>query len=107
MSDVLIRPSALGGCGTCPCHAALLQAANTTQLRMLRDSKGYPRKQGESWAEWNQRSLRMCRIQLHKAKHERGSTFILRQIWQMHGHIARGCRVGKKLLSEGFTVVAG
>ena len=42
---------------------------------------------------------RMCRVQLHKFKHERWSTFILRQIWQLHGHVARGCEVGKKLLA--------
>ena len=43
MSDVLIRPSALWGCGNWPCHAALLQAASTVQLRILRDSGGLPR----------------------------------------------------------------
>ena len=80
MSDVLIRPSALWGCGTWPCHAALLQAANTVQLRILRDSGGYTRKMGETWTEWNQRSLRMCRVHFHKLKHERWSTFILKQI---------------------------
>ena len=96
MSDVLIRPSSLWGCGTWPCHTALLQAANTVQLRILRDSGGYPRKTRETWADWNQRSLRMCRVQLHKYKHERWSTFILRQIWQLHGHVARGPEVGKK-----------
>ena len=58
MSDVLIRPSALWGCGTWPCHAALLQAANTVQLRILRDSGGYTKKTGETWTEWNQRSGR-------------------------------------------------
>ena len=35
MSDALIRPSALWGCRTWPCHTALLQAANTVQLRIL------------------------------------------------------------------------
>ena len=99
MSDALIRPSASWGCGTWPCHTALLQAANTAQLRILRDSGRYPRKTGETWSDWNQRSLRMCRVQLYKYKHERWSTFILRQIWQLHGHIARGSEVGKKLLA--------
>ena len=99
MSDALIRPSALWGCGTWPCHSALLQAADTMQLRILRDSGGYTRRTGEAWAEWNQRSLRMCRVHFHKMQHERWSTFILRQIWQLHGHIARGCEAGRKLLA--------
>ena len=99
MSDVLIRPSALWGCGTWPCHAALLQAANTVQLRILRDSGGYTRKAGETWKEWNQRFLRMCRVLLHKLKHECWSTVILKQIWTLHGHVARGCEMGKKLLA--------
>ena len=99
LSDILTRPSALWGCGTWPCHAALLQAANTVQLRILRDSGGYARRPGETWSERNRRSLRMCRVYLHKAKHDRWSTFILRQIWQMQGHVARGCEMGRRLLA--------
>ena len=99
MSNALIRPSALWACGTWPCHSALLQAGNTMQLRILRDSGGYTRRTGEAWAEWNPRSLRMCRVHFHKMQHERWSTFILRQIWQLHGHIARGCEAGRKLLA--------
>ena len=76
MADIIIRPAALWGCGTWPCHAALLQAANTMQLRMLRDSGTYGRHQGETWAEWNQRTLRQCRLCLYRAKLGRWSTVI-------------------------------
>ena len=75
------------------------QAANTVQLRFLRDSGGYTRKTGETWTEWNQRSLRTCRVHFHKLKHERWSTFILKQIWTLHGHVAKKCEMGKKLLA--------
>ena len=108
-ADILIRPAALRGCGTWPCHAALLQAANTMQLRILRDSGNYGRHQGEIWAEWNQRTLRQCRLSLHRTKQGRWSTFILGQIWQLHGHVARGCEMGRTFNSgvERFALVAG
>ena len=89
-AGIIIRPAALWGCSTWPCHVALLQAANAMQLRILRDSGNYGQCQGETWAEWSQRTLRQCRLCLHKAKHGRWSTFILGQTWQLPGHIARG-----------------
>ena len=52
---------------------------------------------GKHGQNWNQHSLRQRRPCVHKAKHERWSTFILRQIWHMHGlgRVARGCEMGK------------
>ena len=87
--DTLVRPAALWGCSTWPTHAAILQAANTLQLRFLRHSKNPKRKVGETWAQWNQRTLRSARSRLFHVGGQRWYTFILSQIWSLHGHLAR------------------
>ena len=46
--DTLVRPAALWGCGTWPSHAAILQAAFTIQLRLLRDAKQLKRLRGRA-----------------------------------------------------------
>ena len=52
--DTLVRPAALCGGRTWPSHAAILQAANTIQLRLLRDAKQPKKLKGEDWKTWNQ-----------------------------------------------------
>ena len=53
---------------------------------MLKQSRG----KTEPWLEWYKRSLRMARVQIHKRKIERWSTFVLARIWPLYGHVARG-----------------
>ena len=88
--NALIRNSALWGCETWPVHDTLLKQANHLQLDHLRQMLHVNRKPGECWADWNKRSLRQARVQLHKQKSFRWSSYILERIWTFGGHLSRG-----------------
>ncbi|CAE7774197.1 unnamed protein product [Symbiodinium sp. CCMP2592] len=53
---------------------------------------------GEAWTDWNKRSLRMARTHLLKNKIERWSTYILRMIWGVWGHVARAGDITYQML---------
>ena len=90
LHNTYVRSSALWACGTWPPQECLLKQANSLQLTQIRNMLGKKRLAGETWTDWNTRSLRAARTTLHKEGITRWSTFILRQIWGLNGHIARG-----------------
>ncbi|CAE7531013.1 unnamed protein product [Symbiodinium sp. CCMP2592] len=59
---------------------------------------GGARAPGEAWADWNKRTLRVARVHLYKHKVERWSTYILRMIWGVWGHVARAQDVTFEML---------
>ena len=85
---ILVRQSALWACETWPCVEYVLKAANTLQLLHARTITKQPRAPGEEWTEWNVRTMRKSRVLLFQCHIERWSTFILRQIWGLLGHVA-------------------
>ncbi|CAE7787600.1 unnamed protein product [Symbiodinium sp. CCMP2592] len=66
-----------------------LRQANTIQLHTLRSSFRIGKNKGESWQEWNSRSLRLCRAWLAATSRPRWSTSILTLQHTLHGHWAR------------------
>ncbi|CAE7305788.1 unnamed protein product [Symbiodinium sp. CCMP2592] len=98
LHTVLVRQSALWACETWPCVDYVLKAANTLQLLHARAMMSPPRQAGESWPDWNVRTMRRARLQLHQSKIDRWSSFILQQIWGLMGHIAHGDVVASKML---------
>ncbi|CAE7712228.1 pol [Symbiodinium sp. CCMP2592] len=98
LHTVLVRQSALWACETWPCVDYVLKAANALQLLHTRTMMSPQRHAGESWPDWNARTMRRARLQLHQCKIDRWSSFILQQIWGLMGHIARGDIVASKML---------
>ena len=89
MHQTLVRSAALWGCPAWPPQAALLQAANTTQLLQARAMICGGRTPTETWQDWHIRSLRKTRAVLHQNKVMRWSTHSLQMQWQLWGHIGR------------------
>ena len=88
--NALVRNAALWGGETWPVHDTLLKQANHMQMDHLRQMLHINKKPGEAWAEWNKRSLRQARVQLHKQRTTRWSSFTLERIWTFWGHLVRG-----------------
>ena len=44
----------------------------------------------EQWAAWQSRTLRSALVHLQRNKIERWSSYILKRIWSLWGHMARG-----------------
>ena len=59
---IYVRPAALWGCSAWPPHDTLLKGANACQLHYVRKIMRLGRKAGETWVDWNQRSLRGARV---------------------------------------------
>ena len=78
--NALVRNSALWGCEAWPVRDTLLKQANHLQMDHLRQMLHINRSPGECWADWNKRSLRQARVQLHT----------LERIWTFWGHLSRG-----------------
>ena len=57
------------------------------------------RRPGESWKDWNVRTLRAARLAIHRAGPPRWSTFALERMWDMYGHMARAEQGGRAMLS--------
>ncbi|CAE7394441.1 unnamed protein product [Symbiodinium necroappetens] len=87
MHQTLVRSAALWGCPAWPPQAALLQAANTTQLLQARTMICGGRSPTEAWQDWHIRSMRKTRAALHQYKIMRWSTHSLQMQWQLWGHI--------------------
>ncbi|CAE7250880.1 unnamed protein product [Symbiodinium sp. KB8] len=85
--NVIVREAALWGAPTWPIHDSLLRTANTTQLQHIRIMMDLRRRPGESWHEWNTRTLRAARVTLHKLEIPRWSTRVLEAIWNLWGHV--------------------
>ena len=66
-----------------------LHALNVVQLQTCRTAFGLKRYRGESWVDWNQRSLRLVRLWLHSNNCARWSTRVLSLQHMLHGHWAR------------------
>ena len=62
---------------------AILRTANGIQLHRTRDMLKIARTPGETWVDWNTRSLRQARIALVKYKIPRWSTRILEAMWNL------------------------
>ena len=90
LHDTYVRSTALWGCPTWPIHETLLKQANSTQQAQVRQMMGHSRRAGESWSEWNTRTLRLARLALHFHGIQRWSTWALQNIWSFTGHVARG-----------------
>ena len=87
--NMVVREAGLWGSPTWPVNDSTLRAANGIQLHHTRDMMQVGRKPGESWVEWNTRSLRLARIILVKYKIPRWSTRILEATWNLWGHVGR------------------
>ncbi|CAE7484674.1 unnamed protein product [Symbiodinium sp. CCMP2592] len=66
-----------------------LRQANVLQLHVLRDSFRLHRRPGESWVDWNSRTMRQCRAWLASQGQNRWSSCILTLQHTLHGHWAR------------------
>ena len=66
-----------------------LREANLLQLHTLRSALGLKRLSGETWVDWNSRTIRFCRVWLHNQGHPRWSEKILGLQHNLHGHWAR------------------
>ena len=66
-----------------------LKQANTLQLHVLRSAFRIAREAGETWQDWNSRSMRLCRAWLAYNCRPRWSTSLLRLQHTLHGHWAR------------------
>ena len=55
--------------------AAIFKAANSTQTAQVRRMMHPGRRPGESWEEWNVRTLRAARLAIHRAGVPRWSTY--------------------------------
>ena len=87
--NIIVREAALWEAPTWPIHDSLLRAANTAQLQHIRIMMDLRRRPGESWHEWNTRTLRAARVTLHKLEIPRWSTRALEAIWSLWGHVGR------------------
>ena len=96
---ILVRQAALWSCQTWPCTEYVLRSANTLQALQIRRMLKQRRGATEPWLDWHKRSLRLTRVQIHRCKIERWSTFILEQIWSLYGHVARGDVATASMLS--------
>ena len=63
---MVVREAGLWGSPTWPVNDSILRTANGIQLHHTRDMLKVGRTPGESWVEWNTRSLRLARIALVK-----------------------------------------
>ena len=81
--------------GALHCGQAELQAFNTLQLQTCRAAFGLKRYRGETWVDWNKRSLRLVRLWLHTNNWPRWSTRVLSLQHMLHGHWARRTEVVK------------
>ena len=70
-----------------------LHSLNLVQLHTCRSSFGLKRYAGETWVDWNKRSLRMVRLWLHTNHVSRWSERILTLQHMLHGHWARRTEV--------------
>ena len=86
----LVRNSVLYVAETWPVSHRLLKAANSLQSHHMRVMLHLGRRPTEAWADWHVRSLRTARLQLQRGGWERWSTYILKRIWSLWGHMARG-----------------
>ena len=60
------------------------------QVQHLRGMLFLNRRPSEQWAAWQIRTLRLARIHLQRNNIEGWSSFILKRIWSLWGHMARG-----------------
>ena len=86
----LVRNAALYAAETWPAHQCILRAANSLQAQHIREMLFLNRRPGEQWAAWQTRTLRLARLHLHRHHIERWSSYTLKRIWSLWGHMARG-----------------
>ena len=89
LHQTLVRGAALWGCPAWPVNAALLQAANSTQLLQIRSMITGKCPPGEAWQDWHKRTMRKARALLHHHKFLRWSTHSLQLQWNLWGHVGR------------------
>eukprot|EP00439_Symbiodinium_sp_Y106_P049719 s4275_g6.t1 len=94
MHTTLVRNAALWASQAWPITETLSKAVNSTHLRHIRAMMGDKRHPGETWVDWNSRSLRRARVQLFQSGEPRWSTFVLGQTWGLYGHMARSSQGG-------------
>eukprot|EP00439_Symbiodinium_sp_Y106_P068616 s3102_g11.t1 len=97
MHTTLVRNAALWAGQSWPSTETLHKAVNTTQLRQLRTMLGDHRSPGETWVDWNCRTLRRARVALFQSGEPRWSTFLLSQTWGLYGHMARSPEAARVL----------
>ena len=83
-----------------------LHALNLVQLQTCRSAFGLRRYAGETWVDWNKRSLRLVRVWLHSHQVPRWSTRILCLQHMLHGHWARRVEVVRGAPQPGPTMKA-
>ena len=86
----LVRNAPLYAAETWPVHQRILRAANSIQTQHLRGMLFLNRQPTEQWAAWQSRTLRSALVHLQRNKIERWSSYILKRIWSLWGHMARG-----------------
>ena len=70
-----------------------LRQMNTLQLHVMRSSFRIGRLRGEPWADWNTRSMRLCRAWLVASGRKRWSSMVLTLQHTLVGHWARQTEV--------------
>ncbi|CAE7300179.1 unnamed protein product, partial [Symbiodinium necroappetens] len=98
LHQTLVRGAALWGGQSWPVTDAIMRAINSTQLQQIRRMMHPGRKPGETWAEWNVRTLRGARVALQQSKVVRWSSFQLQHTWELYGHMARSKHGGRDML---------
>ena len=98
LHQTLVRGAALWGGQSWPVTDSILKAINSTQLGHMRRMMNPARRPGESWEQWNIRTMRGARVALHQSKVPRWSTFQLQHTWDLYGHMARAHPGGRPML---------
>ena len=75
------------------------EAASALQALQIRSMLKQRRGKTEPWLDWRKPSLRVARANIHRCKIERWSSFILSQVWNLYGHVARGDAVTSSMLA--------
>ena len=67
LHQTLVRGAAMWGAESWQNTAAMFKAANSTQTAQVRRMMHPGRRPGESWEDWNVRTLRAARLAIHRA----------------------------------------
>ena len=76
-----------------------LQSLNACQIKLIRAMRRPGRNPGEAWLDWELRTLRKARADLHRAASPRWSTVVLGKVWDLWGHASRQTGVTGRALA--------
>ena len=76
-----------------------LQSLSACQIKLIRAMRKPGRHPGEGWVEWELRTLRRARADLHRTHSPRWSTVVLEKVWDLWGHVGRQTGVTREVLA--------